>query len=303
MTLLLTICVLLFSFTSHAELQKISEHVYAYVQPDNASPSDGADANAGLVVGTDAALVIDTLTSAKAAQRFLADIRKVTDKPIKYAVNTHFHFDHAWGNCEFATQGAEIVGSEKAQSNDAVSKEWFANPGQFGITSEQLEGTTLAAPTKTFADKLTLDLGGVTVELVYHGPTHTNDSITAFIPEDNVLFTGDLLFSKCHPFLAQGDIENWQKVLNSQAETTTATIIPGHGPLSAKQDLLDMSAYIKAFDPLARELCSGKKPEDALAIAQELIPRLPDQQRSMESFMMVVMNLQMRYLQQPVTEK
>ncbi len=118
-----------------------------------------------------------------------------------------------------------------------------------------------------------------------------------------MLFTGDLLFAKCHPFIAHGDIANWQKVLNASAETTTAKIIPGHGPLSGKQDLLDMAAYIQAFDTLATELSVGKKPEDAMAVAQELIPRLPEQGRAPESFMMVVMNLQMKYLAPPAPEK
>lgn len=300
----LSVCILVVCATASGEgLQKISEHVYAYVTPGAPAPSEGVTANAGLVVGKDSALVIDTLFSAKAAERFLADVRKITDKPIKYAVNTHFHFDHAWGNSTFVKEGATVVAHEKAESNMAQSADWLAHPEQFGLTAGQLEGTAVVHPAKTFADRLSLDLGDVTVELVYSGPTHTNDSITALISQDNVLFTGDLLFTQCHPFLAHGDMANWPKALNALAETTTATIIPGHGPISSKTDLADMSAYVQAFDKLACEQCVGKRPEDAFAIAVELVKALPQQQRSELSFMMIVMNIQMRYLTQPDAAK
>jgi cyclase len=283
-------------------LQRISEHVYAYVDAKNATPATGYGANAGLVVGRDAALVIDTLTSAKDADRFLADIRKVTDKPVKYVVNTHHHFDHAWGNCQFVKVGAAVVAHQNAASHASEDVAAFAHPEQFGLTAKDLEGTTLQGPTITFTDVKTIDLGDVTVELRYPGPTHTDDSIIAYVPQDKVLFLGDILFSHYHPYVAEGDVTHWQQVLGELEQTPATKIIPGHGPVSSKADIENMKTYLREFDTQAKTLCAGKVADDAPAIAQELISRLPQQQRT-ELPTLVEFNLRLKYLPKAEAKK
>jgi cyclase len=283
-------------------LQRISEHVYAYVDTKNASPADSFGANAGLVVGRDAALVIDTLVSAKEADRFLADIRKVTHKPVKFVVNTHYHLDHAWGNCQFVKLGAVVIAHENARPHMAESANTLAHPEGFGLTAKDLEGTTLSGPTITFTDSMIIDLGDVTVELRYPGPTHTNDSITANVTQDKVIFVGDMLFTHYHPFLGEGDLASWQKVLTEMEQTPAEKIIPGHGPVSTKSDLENMKTYLREFDAQAKTLCAGKVADDAPAIAQELIKHLPQQQRT-ELPSLVEFNLRLKYLQLPEAKK
>jgi len=284
-------------------LQRISEHVYSYVDVTNASAAGNSfGANAGVVVGRDAVLVIDSLISAKEADRFIADIRKVTDKPLKYLVNTHYHLDHSWGNCQFVKAGAAVISHENARSCLPEAKEALAHPEKFGVTAKDLEGTELQGPTITFSDSMTVNLGDVTVELRYPGTTHTNDSVTAYVPEDKVLFVGDILFSRYHPFLADGDLSIWQQALGELANTPAEKIIPGHGPISGKSDLETMKIYLREFDALARTLCEGKRPEDAPAIAQELINRLPQQERT-ELPGLVELNLRLKYLPQPADQK
>lgn len=276
-------------------LQRISEHVYAYVNAKNASPATSYGANTGLVVGRDAALVIDTLISAKQADRFLADIRKVTDKPVKYVVNTHHHLDHAWGNCRFVKRGAVVIGQENALSHIQEDARSLAHPEGYGLNAKDMEGTTLQGPTITFPDSLTIDLGGVTVELRYLGTTHTDDSITAYVPQDKVMFAGDILFSHYHPFLGEGDLPHWQQVLTELEKTPATKIIPGHGPVSSTANLKDLKVYLQEFDAKAKALCKGKTADDAPAIAKELIKILPQQGRS-ELPMLVLFNLQLKYL-------
>ncbi len=292
------LCLVLSSFAlagDNPALQRISAHVHAYVDTKNASPAGSFGSNAGLVVGRDAALVIDTLISAKDADRFLADIRKVTDKPVKYVVNTHHHLDHAWGNCQFVKLGAAVIAHQNALSHAPEDATALAHPEQYGLTAKDLEGTTLQGPTTTFTDTKTIDLGDVTVELHYPGPTHTNDSITVYVPQDKVIFLGDILFSHYHPFLAEGDLTHWQQVLGELEQTPATKIIPGHGPVSSKADLQDMKTYLREFDIQAKTLCAGKVAADAPAIAQELIKRLPQQQRT-ELPMLVESNLRLKYL-------
>ncbi len=286
-----------------AGLQRISEHVWGYVDTRNPSPAANSfGANTGLVVGRDAVLVIDTLVSAREAARFMADIRKVTDKPVKYVVNTHFHLDHSFGNSRFAQQGAVVIAQDNSRKNYNNGNALLAHPEMVGMTPADLEGTVLQSPDISFPDSLTIDLGGLTVELHYPGPTHTNDSITVYIPQEKVIFVGDILFTRYHPNLAEGDFPNWIKVLTQLEQTPAAKIIPGHGPISTKADLKDMRVYIGRFDALARSLCAGKQAKDAPTIAQELLKRLPPQNRT-ELTNMVEWNLRDRFLPKPKTAK
>lgn len=96
-------------------LTKIADGVYSYVGAKNPSPATSFGANAGIIIGSDGVVVVDTLTSAKEAQRFIKDIRSITDKPIKYVINTHHHLDHSLGNSEFVKLGAAVIAQENCR--------------------------------------------------------------------------------------------------------------------------------------------------------------------------------------------
>ncbi len=281
---------------SARSLQKLTNHVYAYAGIQNAYPSENSfGANSGVVIGENAVMVIDTLVSAKEAQKLLADIRKITDKPIKYVVNTHYHLDHAWGNNVFEELGAVIIAHENSRLSTPQSDYALAHAEDFGLTKEEMEGTVIKAPTVTFKNDLRIDLGNVAVELSYPGATHTNGSIIVYVIDDQVLFTGDILFTKYHPFIAEGDITSWIKILYDLEKSHIRLIVPGHGPVSAAKDLRDMAVYLKEFDTRAKKLCRGKTLSDAPAIAEELLKELPDQGRT-EIPYMVESNLRAKYL-------
>ena len=150
-------------------------------------------------------------------------------------------------------------------------------------------------PTITFKDTLSVDLGGVTVSLSYLGPAHTNDSIIALVDQDGVLFAGDILFTRYHPFLSDADVMGWLKVLSKLETTTAKIIVPGHGPVSTVADIKDLEIYLTQFDKQAKVLCAGKTQDDAPAIAQEMLKTLPDQKRT-ELVMGVENNLLTKYL-------
>lgn len=297
-------CVSLVIWAGEApKLQKISNHVYAYVGIKNASPSANSfGANAGLVVGEDAALVIDTMVSARDAKRFLSDIKKVTKKPVKYVVNTHYHLDHAWGNGVFVDKGAVVIAHENSRLAMLKTEDPTLHPENYGMTAKDLKGTVLKFPTITFRDSLQVDLGGIIVELSYPGETHTNGSIFAGIPQDSVIFLGDALFTGYHPFIAEGNYKSWKKILTDFEKTPFKILVPGHGPLSTVQDLKDMKTYITEFDAKAKKLCKGKKPEEASKIAEELLRVLPDQKRT-EMQGLVQMNLDFGYLKSEESKK
>ena len=283
---------LLFTQSAFAELTKIADNVYSYVGQKDASPAHSFAANAGIVIGTDSVLVIDTLISAKEGKRFLADIRKVTDKPIKYVVNTHTHLDHALGNCVFAKQGATVISHDADRALLAAQGAGILkNAGNYGLKPEDIAGTVISVPTLSFSDQLTIDMGNEEVRLIRTAPSHTAGSLVVYLPAKKILFSGDILFTDFHPFLADGDFSGWSRTIDSLLTMEIEQIIPGHGPLSTKKDLREMKEYLLLFDKTAKVLAATS--QDADAITAQLLKIMP--KRSLAEWM-VGYNVKSRYI-------
>lgn len=272
-------------------LTKIADNVYSYVDVKGATPQNSFGANAGIIIGRDGIAVVDTLISSKEAKRFINDIRKISGKPIKYVVNTHFHLDHTFGNAEFEKLGAIIVAHENDDRNLRKSGEsTLKNATMYGLSESDMEGTVIAYPALTFNDRMEIDLGDQRIELIYTVHSHTDGSIMVYLPDKKILFAGDMLFTNYHPYIADGDIKSWVKVLNYIMKMDVATIIPGHGPISTKKDITDMKNYLIAFDKNAKQLSAKSK--DADRIAAEIKKLLPHR-AELES--LINTNIQMKY--------
>jgi glyoxylase-like metal-dependent hydrolase (beta-lactamase superfamily II) len=292
MVLSIIVVSLLWVQTAAAELTKLADNVYSYVGLKDASPSHSFAANAGIVIGRDGILVVDTLISAKEGERFLADIRKVSDKPIKYVVNTHAHLDHAFGNCVFSRIGATVISHTADRALlERIGAGTLQNIGNYGLKPEEMAGTEIVLPSLTFSDRMQIDLGGEIVELIRNAPSHTEGSLVVYLPVKKLLFSGDILFTDFHPFMADGDIAGWTRTLDALLTMDVDRIVPGHGPLSTKKDLQEMKAYLLLFDSKAKELAAGSGDVDAVAAEMKKI--LP--KRSQAEWM-IAFNLKSRYL-------
>jgi len=291
----LFVLVLLAAQTASADLARLSQNVYSYVGVQNASPANSFAANAGIVIGRDGVLVVDTLISAKEGARFLADIRKVTDKPIRYVVNTHTHLDHALGNCVFARLGATVISHDADRVLLAKKgEEILRNAGNYGLKADDMAGTEIAVPKISFSDRMTIDLGGEEAVLIRTAPSHTQGSLVVYLPDEKLLFAGDILFTDFHPYLADGDLAGWTKSLDALLAMDVERIVPGHGPLSTKKDLKEMKEYLLLFDTKARELCASSR--DAGTVTAEMKKVLP---KRAQAEWMIGYNLRARYLQPP----
>ncbi len=295
-------CFLLFAHTALAEngLTRISPHVYSYIGVQEASPANSFGANAGIIIGKKGIVVVDTLISAKEANRFLQDIRKISDKPILYVIDTHYHLDHSFGNSEFSKLGAAIVAHKYcADEMHLKAADGLANAADFGLTPEEMAGTEIAYPDITFTDRIGLNPGGVEVNLIYIAPSHSKGSILIQVPSEKVVFTGDILFTDFHPYMGDGDIKGWQQALDFLATLEADKIIPGHGPLSSKKDVADMKSYITTFDNKARELTS--KPDANLEeIVNEMKKVLPIKT---QGEWLIGANIQAKYLKKNLKKK
>ena len=274
-------------------LQKISDHIYAYAGTINPSPVNSFGANAGIVIGDKGILVVDTLGSAKGARKFIEDIKKISDKPVRYVVDTHSHFDHTLGNSEFAAIHAVILAQTSCPINmNKTLPKVIRNAKDYGITDEDAKAIKITYPEVTSPGMMRIDLGNVSVDILFMAPSHTDDSVMVFIPRDRVLFSGDVLFTDYYPYMGDGDIMGWEKTLDFIKSVPVDKIIPGHGPVSSKKDVVEMKDYILAFDQKAKELCA--KSNDIDAISAELKKSLPV--RSQAEFL-IKGSIQAKYLQ------
>ena len=219
--------------------QKLSKHVYAWIGPlDGPSKeNNGYRMNMAFVVGTQAVAVLDTGYTVAMAEEMLAHIRKITNAPVKYAVDTNSRPDRFMGNPAFRAVGARIIAHEFTAKNMAAQAGNFA--GGIERILELKEGTvkTPQAPDQIITDKIQLDLGGVNVTLENLGHAHTPAQLVAHIAADNMVYTSDLLYAdRLLAVIPDSNTAGWIKAFNKLKQYDDATFIPGHGkpgPLSS----------------------------------------------------------------------
>lgn len=273
------------------KLTRIAENVYAYVDTKNSSKANSFGANAGVIIGNDGIVVVDTLMSAKEGKRFLRDIRAISRKPIRYVINTHYHLDHAFGNCVFARRGVVVVQEDAARMMEKTASETLKDIKNYGLTPEDMKGTTIVYPRLTYGDRMTIDIGGERIELIHSRRAHSDGDTLVYLPAKKVLFAGDVLFTGYHPFLGESNIEEWVKALDDIKAMDVEKIVPGHGPLSTKKDVDDMRAYILLFDAKAKELTGQSSDVQAIVTAiKAAVPERP------EGAWLIGANIEMKYL-------
>ena len=253
---------------------EVADGTWAYLQPDGG----WGWSNAGLVTDGDASLLVDTLFDLELTATMLAELRAVSPAAasIGTLVNTHANGDHCYGN-QLVT-GAEIVASRaSAVEMDEVPPSAMASLlaaaprlGEPGAFLQQIfgaftfEGIEVAPPTTTFDGELTLRVGGREVRLLELGPAHTGGDVVVHLPDASVTFTGDLVFHGGHPIVWAGPVAHWIEACDRILALDAAVVVPGHGPLSDRQCVLDQRGY---FEWLVAEgtprLQGGMAPLDA----------------------------------------
>jgi cyclase len=202
---------------------------------------EGAGGNIGVSVGDDGIVVVDSQFAPLAA-KIEAALKTVTDKPVRFLLNTHFHGDHTGGNAPIAARGAEIV------AHDNVRKRMAAGgKNAFGTFEASEKG---ALPVVTFNDQLSVHLNGEEVRAIHVPSAHTDGDALIFFTQSNVLHMGDTFFAGRFPFIdvmnggqVQGVIGAAKKVLADLPDDVK--IIPGHGALSTKAELRTYLAMLE----------------------------------------------------------
>ena len=247
-------------------MKEIAGGVYVFRQPV-------LDVNVGLVVGDAAALVVDTLSSDAQAAELLATVRRVTSLPL-LAVNTHHHFDHAFGNAVFAGQGVPIWGHEEAAAllrtrGELLREQWCAEwaATEPALVAEMAK-VTVHPPDRTVHRESTVDLGGRVVELRHYGRGHSVGDLVVLVPDADVLvFAGDLVEESGPPQFDDAYPLDWPDTLAGLLPrlAETSPVVPGHGAVVDKAFVREQHEQLTALDWLIREGESDGQPIERVA--------------------------------------
>lgn len=252
--------------------EKLGEGVYAFLAPPGVTPI--VSGNSLAIVGDDAVLVVDTTQLPSIARQQIAALKRLTSKPVRFLVNTHWHPDHWLGNAEFlaAYPGATVVASrttralmeqkakpqlsaqETRKTIDEVSKLLASGkappPGsvarayyELGIAQlrqyqAELETVTLAYPTLTLDHDVTLHLGTRRVDVRFLGRGNTGGDLIVYLPDQRLVAAGDLVVLP-YPYAIGSYLHEWPATLARLAALEARTLVPGHGPIQHDRTYLD----------------------------------------------------------------
>ncbi len=251
------------------ELRKVGPNVFAYIQAGGPGQGNGAGvSNAGIIVGDDHLMVIDTLGQPLMVKDLMTAVRNtIGNKPFGRVVDTHQHADHVGGNQFFMP--AEIVGHSFCRETVLTMAAALPPGAKFQQRAGWADGTEdrkLIPPSTTFTDKMTYHYGSTVVELLHLGVGHTWGDVVVYLPESKVLFASDVAFFSITPFAHQGHVTQWLQVVDKILAMEVDTIIPGHGPIGGKKELAEMADYFRMLKREARKrFDAGMSPGKAAA--------------------------------------
>ncbi|MCI0529548.1 MAG: MBL fold metallo-hydrolase, partial [Nitrospira sp.] len=201
------------------------------------------NANAGFILTDEGVIVVDSQMNEDLAKEMLSEIGKHSSLPILYVINTHYHGDHTFANHVFSpTQG--IIAHENTLK--FLREHGTEHLQQFEqiFGREQSKGIKITLPTKTLQDQLTLTFKDRTIQILYFGLGHTNSDLVVYLPQEKILFSGDLVYVGRLPWLGDGNTRQWLKTLEKVKNLDFKTVMPGHGKVGNRQDVQRFDVYL-----------------------------------------------------------
>jgi len=187
------------------------------------------DQQIGVVIGRREVLLVDTRSSPAQAREIVSQLRTLTSQPVTVVVDTHWHFDHSFGNSVFrpAAIWGHVRAAERLRRDGAATAREVA--AELPELATDLEGFEPDPPERTFEDEAAIDLGDRLVELTYHGRGHTDGDIAIRVPDADVLYVGDLLEDGAPPSFGDSFPLEWPATVERLLSLMTGPVVPGHG--------------------------------------------------------------------------
>lgn len=235
-----------------------------------------ADTNITAIGGERGVVVVDTHASSRAGRTVLADLRRLGVDRIHSLVNTHWHWDHTFGNCAFRAEDAalpiyahEHAAAQLATHGETLRSEWAQR--QDPHSSEMAE-TEIVVPDRLFSSARVLDLGDRLVELVHPGRGHTDGDVVVRIPDVDVVLGGDLIEESAHPWIGEDSWPmQWPQSLDVVIGllSTSSLVVPGHGAVVDRDFVEQQRNELGLIAETVRHLAATGVPvEEAAAAGQ-----------------------------------
>jgi len=253
------------------DVKKLAEGVWGSTTPDGA--------NVGWFVDGNEVIAVDAGGSPGTARQILAKIKETTGKPVRFLVVTHAHGDHAGGAETFAAAGADVICAEKAATQLLAAMQAVqdqdkqapppakkkAAPGK-RAAAQPAPKASKKPEVLTVADRLRLLGGARRSEIYYLGPAHTDGDLVVVLPDEKILFSGDIALNGGIPFMrSRGlDPKSWQQILTQMESLPLEQMVPGHGPIGSRNGIGETLNYVRRADEIARRLVAARVPDDQL---------------------------------------
>jgi glyoxylase-like metal-dependent hydrolase (beta-lactamase superfamily II) len=238
--------------------------------------SETADAvcNNGWIIFEDYVLVVDANFPAGARQ-IIGKIRALTEKPIRFAFDTHHHGDHAYGNQVFVENGAVPVAHTGVieEMKRYETGYYGGKPGAWESAAKgrpDVKTGKLKPPSVLFPRELIFDDGRHRVELIHLGVAHTHGDAVAWLPKERILFTGDVCVNGPHNYVGDGDVGKWVETLAAAKKLGARIICTGHGPRGVDSLLDDQQAFFKSLREQVGALMAKKAPAEARTLVESI---------------------------------
>jgi cyclase len=223
---------------------EVAQDIYAYTQP----PGSWCLSNAGVIVGPDSVLVVDTLATERRARQLREAVDGLSAGPGRMLVNTHHHGDHIFGNQVFGPSAAifahERARTDIAETGLALTKLW---------PQVDWGNIHVVLPTVTFVDRLTIHVGARRAELIHVGPAHTTNDVVVWLPDERVLFAGDVVLSGATPFNLMGSVAGALIAIERLRELGPRTVVCGHGQVTGPEIFDDNANYLTWIQRIAEQ--------------------------------------------------
>ena len=244
--------------------------VQRQVAPDLYFLYDETSSNSAFLITDEGVLVVDTRQHPRDGQDLRDRIRKITDKPIKWVVNTHFHGDHTYGNSVFNAAGVNIVAHEDTARIMAqvADKEFARRQPFFNARHYDPSEVKLTLPNLTFSKDLTIRLGGREVHLAYRGPGQNPGDTFVFFPHARAVFTSGAFGKRSMPNMNfTPSPENWIKLLADVAKMDVDVVMPPHGDIATRADVTELATFIDyEYATVKKAVADGIPLETAIKI-------------------------------------
>jgi glyoxylase-like metal-dependent hydrolase (beta-lactamase superfamily II) len=239
------------TFAGETKTVNVLKSVYTMID------TDGEDSNTTFIITTEGVIIIDTRPTPTEARKVLKEIRKLTDLPIVYTINTHYHGDHTFGNQIFKSSKSIIAHKNVRDTLIKSGQDHLSLFKTFGLPG--MDEVEVTPPNIVYEKGMEIWLGEYRLQLLYHGKGHTNGDTIIFLDKLRTVITGDLVFNKKIPYMADAYIDEWIESLKYIQFLKNETVIPGHGPIGGRPTVIAMKHYLMDLKEHVLEQLKNKK--------------------------------------------